>query len=416
MQSTKPRQPVKSKAKSNSKHTSKHTSTPKSTPKSIPKGKSFKSLKARITRRSQRKFDVERVGRILDILPQFNKFYSKLSPNEIMAVKFYKGFGSFFQSKLLAEYNNADGKDSNDKKRELSFPFSLFNEQRLRTDIFPNGNDLLPFTKSLDIKELPKYIETSYKARITLLNRLDKIYDRKDCPRMTGSEILFRGMRMNPAIKKLKAGDTYLFKNFISTTIDRGVAESFSGGECVFIFMNMKDIPFIYMPNSKMYSDDFSKFIMAQEPLSDFSEYTLPRNLEFKIEKIETKPINMASYDMFGMDNTNSFAKLQKILKKQGYFTTNTTDTTETKSIDTTSAPLNEGTANDGTPNAGSSAVNKNELLEKHLFAKGTFYYCSLHNWNPRTPIQYEEITKNAKFVLDKMALDSWSREIPRFM
>jgi hypothetical protein len=182
----------------------------------------------------------------------------------------------------------------------------------------------------------------------------------------------------------------------------------FSGGGCVFIFMNMKDIPFIYMPNSKMYSDDFSKFMMAQEPLNDFSEYTLPRNLEFKIEKIETKPINMERYDMFGIGNTNSFAKLQKTLKKQGYFTTNITNTT-----DTASALPNEGTPNATTPN--SATVNKNELLEKHLFAKGTFYYCSLHNWNPRTPIQYEEITKNAKFVLDKMALDSWSREVPRF-
>jgi hypothetical protein len=409
MQSSKINQPVKSNGKSKTKSKSKHTNKKQSTPKSISKGKSFKSLKARITRRSQRKFDVERVGRILDILPQFNKFYNKLSPNEIMAVKYYKGHGSFFQSKLLAEYNNADGKDSKDKKRELLFPFHLWQEQRLRTDIFPNGNDLLPFTKSLDIKELPKYIETSYKARITLLNRLDKIYDRKDCPRMTGSEILFRGMGMNPAIKKLKAGDTYLFKNFISTTIDRGVAEMFSGGECIFIFMNMKDIPFIYMPNSKMYSDDFSKFMMAQEPLNDFSEYTLPRNLEFKIEKIETKPINMERYGMFGMENTNSFAKLQKTLKKQGYFTTNMTNMTNTAS-----ALPNEGTPNATTPN--SAKVNKNELLEKHLFAKGTFYYCSLHNWNPRTPIQYEEITKNAKFVLDKIALDSWSREVPRFM
>ena len=181
--------------------------------KSTTEAKSFKSLKARITRRSQRKFDVERVGRILDILPQFNKFYSKLSQNEIMAVKYYKGFGSFFQSQLLADYKEVSkGKT---EKRELSFPFSLWQEQRLRQDIFPNGTDLLPFTKSLDIKELPKYIETSYKARITLLNRLDKIYDRKDCPRMTGKEILFRGMGMNPAIKKLKEGDTYLFKNFI---------------------------------------------------------------------------------------------------------------------------------------------------------------------------------------------------------
>lgn len=384
---------VKQKLEKNSNKQSKKQSKPKSIFKT--KAKSFKSLKARITRRSIRKFDVERVGRILDILPLFNNFYSKLSANEIMAVKYYKGAGSMFQSKLLAEYN-ADSKNSKEK-RELLFPFHLYQEQRLRLDIFPNGTDLLPFNKSLDIKELPKYIETSYKARITLLNRLDNIYDRKDCPKMTGKEILFRGMGINPAIKKLKVGDTYLFKNFISTTIDRNIAEQFSRDGSIFIFMNMKDIPFIYMPNSKMYSNDFSKFIMAQEPLSDISEYTLPRNLEFKIEKIETKPIN----SMNGMDNTNSFAKLQKTLKKQGYFTTNTTETTNTTNPQQITNLETE---------------NKNELLEKNLFQHVTFYYCTLHNWLPRKPIQYEEITKDAKFVLDKRALDSWSLEMPGFM
>jgi len=399
------KQKLEKNSKSQSKNQSKKQSKPKSILKSTTKAKSFKSLKARITRRSIRKFDVERVGRILDILPQFTKFYSKLSPNEIMAVKFYKGAGSMFQSKLLADYKEVskNGKE----KRELLFPFYLFQEQRLRADIFPNGTELLPFNKSFDIKELSKYIETSYKVRITLLNRLDKIYDRKDCPRMTGKEILFRGMGMNPAIKKLKVGDTYLFKNFISTTIDRNIAEQFSRDGSIFIFMNMKDIPFIYMPNSKMYTNNFSKFMMAQEPFNDFSEYTLPRNLEFKIEKIETKPINSAN-GMFSMsDYTNSFARLQKTLKKQGYFTTKSTDTRNT--TNTTDTAI----SNDG---ANPTIVNKNELLEKNLFQHVTFYYCTLHNWLPRTPIQYEEITKNAKFVLDKRALDSWSQEFPRFM
>jgi len=312
-----------------------------------------------------------------------------------MAIKYYKGRGSFFQSQLLADHRSKT-KDDNDNKREFTFPFSLMEETRFREDISPYTNELLPFTKSFDIKELPKYIETSYKARITLLNRLDKIYDKPECPRMTDNEILFRGMGMNPLIKKLKVGDTYLFKNFISTTVDRQIAENFSGGYCLFVLMGLKDIPFIYMPNSKGYGkQDFSKFMMEQNPLYDFSEYTLPRNLEFKIERIEKKPLNTVMFDMFDMKNANTFSKLQKVLKKQGYL-----DNTDNISGDDTIA----------------TKPSKQELIEQHIYPQGTVYYCTLHNWHARTPIVYEEITKNAKFVLDKHALDSWSREYNRFM
>lgn len=359
--------------------------------------KSFKTVKARITRKSLRKFDIERVGKIVDILPKFVKFYDKLTPNDIMAIKYYKGHGSFFQSQLLADHR---GKNKDDNKREFTFPFNLRVEISFREDISPYTNELLPFTKSFDIKELPKYIETSYKARITLLNRLDKIYDKPECPRMTGEEILFRGMGMNSLIKKLKVGDTYLFKNFISTTVDRQVAENFSNSECVFVLMGLKDIPFIYMPNSKVYGkQDFSKFMMEQEPFYDFSEYTLPRNLEFKIERIEKKPLNLNSemFGMFGMKNANTFSKLQKVLKKQGYLD-NKENTNDISGDETTTKP------------------SKQELIEKHIYPQGTIYYCTLHNWHARTPIVYEEITKNAKFVLDKHALDSWIRDNPRFM
>jgi len=367
----------------------------------IKRDKSFTSVKARITRKSARKFDVERVGKILNILTKFTKFYDKLSPNELMAVKYYKGMGSFFQSNLLANYNadekgKGKGKGKDIPQREIKFPFDLFDETRFRKDIFQNGIDLIPFNNSFDIKDLPKYIENSYKARITLLNRLDKIYDRNDCPKMTGEEILFRGMRATPDTKNLKVGDTYLFKNFISTTIDRSVAEIFSGGQCIFILMNMKDIPFIYMPNSKQYTDKFSTFVMNQRPLSDFSEYTLPRNLEFKIEKIEKKPISNGWFQ-----NQPSFAKLQKTLKKKGYF-----NTTPETTLDTEQETLNQ---NSSTP------VNKDNLLAENLFSMATFYYCTLHNWHPRTPIQYEEIVKDAKFVLDKEALASWSEPLPNW-
>lgn len=383
--------------------------------------KSYKSLNARITRKSQRKFDVERVSKILDIIPQFSAFYNKLNNNEIMAIKYYKGNGSYFQSELLSDYKNktksSKGKHSGglknkkqkEEKREFKFPFYALEEESLRRDIFQYGLDLLPMMKSFDIKELPKYIETSYKARIELLNRLDRIFDRPDCPRMNGKEILFRGMRKTPEIANLKVGDTYLFNNFISTTIDRNVAENFSSGQYVFIFMNMEDIPFIYMPNSKMYGDDkFGTFIKQQYALYDLSEYTLPRNLEFKIEKVEKKPIQ-GSWGFSSSDGT--FSKIQKILKSKGYFPNNNQSTTPTTTATTATAIAIPTTTTDNpTPTAEPMENKKYELIEQKLFEIGTFYYCTLSNWYPRTPLSFEELTRNGKFVLDKNALDSWSK------
>jgi len=130
----------------------------KSTSSGKVKSKSYKSLNARITRKAQRKFVVSRVGKILDILPQFSKFYNSLKNDEIMAIKYYKGPGSLFQTSLLT---------MEDKKKELTFPFNIWDEKSLRSDVYGgNTESLLPFNTSLDIKDIPKYIENSYGARI----------------------------------------------------------------------------------------------------------------------------------------------------------------------------------------------------------------------------------------------------------
>ena len=104
--------------------------------------------------------------------------------------------------------------------------------------------------KSFDIKDIPNYIKHNYKARIKILNDLDSIYNKPDCPRLSGNEILFRGMNLPKTFKKYKAGDTFIFKNFISTTADRNIAEVFSNGGVLFVLQDLTNIPFLYMPNS----------------------------------------------------------------------------------------------------------------------------------------------------------------------
>jgi hypothetical protein len=363
--------------------------------------KSFSMLDKKVSRKPLHMFEIERVSNIMKIIPQFVKFYNKLSQDDIMAIKYYKGWGSRFQSELLSDYNRKP-----DEPRKIRFPFKLNEEKMLQRDILGNKTiKLLPLLTSFDIKSIPEYIKNSYSTRIELLNRLDKVYEHKDCPKMTGKEVLYRGMRMNDDLKKLKIGSTYTFKNFISTTIDKKVAEEFSGASygddskpCIFVLTSMKDLPYIYMPPIKIVErDNYSKNMMNAGIYHDLSEYTLPRNLEFKIEKVIIKPLSSQHIGNYGL----SIKKLETILKKKGYIN-NTTASTDADKSDLEGNNLEGNNLEEET---------KEEIIEKHLFTHATFFYCTLKTWHVRNPISWTEISLNAKFILDKSALSSWNND-----
>ena len=158
--------------------------------------------------------------------------------------------------------------------------------------------------------------------------------------------------------------------------------------------MNMKDIPFIYMPNKKL-SDvniKYSTFMKSLNLFYDLSECTLPRNLEFTIERIENKPITTHS----NIKNGN-FAALEKILKRKGYF--NLANQKLTSAIE-------DNASNDKATATTDENIKKE--IEKSIFANAIHYYCTLNEWKPRTPIDWKTISSNAEFILDKNAINSW--------
>jgi len=334
-----------------------------------------KSIKRKITRKDIRKYEVERVDKIVKLIPQFTKFYNKFTNDELTALKYYKGYGSFFQTQLLTNEN---------KPLEISFPFRIYEEETFRRDIYGNGSNLYPMLKSFDIKDIPTYIENNYKARIKILNNLDTIYNKPECPHLTGDEILFRGMRLPDSFKKYKEGDTFTFKNFISTTADRNIAERFSTHDSLFILQDLKNIPFLYMPQNKFSENtgiEYTKEMGKLIPYHDLSEYTLPRNLEFKIDKIESGFISpqqaVWNFNRNHKQITN-FTKLDKLLTKKGII--------ETPEV-------------------------YNDIIEKEIFPKVKIYYCTFTKWHPREPIVYDTIMKDAKYILDTYALSTWSQK-----
>jgi hypothetical protein len=345
------------------------TNTPPPKKSSITKKVSLKYYRAQA---------VERTSKVMNILPQFIKFIKKLTPDQVAALKFYKGPGSFFQTDLLINHNTTteNEKSPKIKTHELSFPFDKYEDELLQEDILGTKVSLQYPLWLPNMANIPSYINNSYGIRIKLLNILDTVFSHPECPKLTPNIILFRGMSNVPDKKKIKAGETIEFKNFISTTYDRLVAERFSRDGYVFVLTGFTDVPCVYTPNLKSNSDNYEQMITGTTVIHDLSELTLPRGLEFKIDKVEQRHTsNRINMFMMGSRGSKSgkYKQLLAALKKQGL-----------------------------TPD------DVNTTIEDTLYSKVTFVYCSFVKWTPAAPIEFKKIKKTAKFVLDTGALSSW--------
>jgi hypothetical protein len=346
------------------------------------------SLKSSITKKVSlkyyRKQAVERVGKVTNILPQFIKFIKKLSPDQIAALKYYKGPGSFFQTDIIINHNNTAETEkqkknmgrSQKKTHELYFPFDKYEDEMLQEDILGSKVSLQYPLWLPNMTNIPSYINNSYGIRIKLLNILDTVFKHPDCPKLTANTILFRGMSDVPDKKKIKAGETFEFKNFISTTYDRLVAERFSDNGYVFVLTGFNDVPCVYTPNLKGIANDYESAVLRTPISNDLSELTLPRGLEFKIDKVEQRHTSERR-NIFMMGNmgrkTHGYQKLITALKKQGL----TPDDVDNK-------------------------------IEDTIFNKVTFVYCTFVKWTPGPELDFKKIKKTAKFVLDTESLKSW--------
>jgi hypothetical protein len=102
--------------------------------------------------------------------------------------------------------------------------------------------------------------------------------------------------------------------------------------------------------------------------IRDLSEITLPRNLEFEITSIEKRHLHT------GWGNRNkqgTIGQLMATLKKRGL-------------------------------------EFEKEIVEEGMFPKGTFIFARFKTWHPREPIDFAKIKKDAKFILDTDALETW--------
>ena len=365
------------------------------------KDESYKLIKKRITRKHIRQYYINNMQTIINILPKFIIFYNKLTNAQIIALKFFKSYGSRFYTTLLTRIPKGT-------QREILFPFSFQDNSNLLMCI--NGSNInVPTYNSFSIQDIPKYIEYNYKLRIDILNNFDTIYDMKTCPKLTGNEILMRGMGTDNEFKNYKDGDIFTFDNFISTTLDRDIAEIYSKNDSIFILRGLTNIPFIYMPNTNIYdtnNKDYIKHINSLDIRDCLNEYVLPRNLEFKIDKIDSgfrtyKNFNDININNNTINTSKQFINLIKLLNKKNIIDTDTNADTKVDTNANTNADTKVDTKID-------TKTISNSIIENTLYNKLKIYYCTFIQWKPRQKIIFNDIIKNSKYVFDKGSANTW--------
>jgi len=238
---------------------------------------------------------------------KFLKFYKNISKIDKDTIQIYKLSGYIGINKYL--YNNH-------KLKELSINEWDFNNTI--KNLYSNDTKNLFNFKNINIEKLPEYIELYINNTIIKhITILDKLFINKDIPKLNGKEVLFRGRSGDTyTTSKSKIGDTLIFNSFTSSSTNIDVSKNFINHKinkknvvcCLYVLNGLKDIPYIYIPWSVHKNQMKSKISSS---IYDEFEYLLPRNLKFKIKKIETILDDNISYT-----TQITFEKLNKILKK----------------------------------------------------------------------------------------------------
>lgn len=262
-----------------------------------------------------RKYDsTKKVLKTHSNIIKFTKFYkniSKIEKDTIQiykdTIQIYKGSGYIGINKYL--YNNH-------KLKELSINEWDFNNTI--KNLYSNDTKNLFNYKNINIEKLPEYIELYINNTIIKhITILDKLFINKDIPKLNGKEVLFRGTSGDTyTTSKSKIGDTLIFNSFTSSSTNIDISKNFINHKinkknvvcCLYVLNGLKDIPYIYIPWSVHKNQMKSKISLS---IYDEFEYLLPRNLKFKIKKIET-----ILDDNISHTTQITFEKLNKIIKK----------------------------------------------------------------------------------------------------
>ena len=276
---------------------------------------SIKNTKTRFSKYSTKK----KILKTHSNLKKFKTFYKNISSIEKQTLMGYKNFDYKSINKYLYNHNNI---------KEFNIDYQDFGENI--KSLYSNTTKGLFNYKNISVENLPKYIELYVnKFIINKIHILDKLFAHKDIYKLSGDEILYRGTKGHTITNdKNKIGDEVIFNSFTSTTTNKNVTNFFINENhqnntikktpkkhksntsicCLYILHGLKDVPYIFIPWQNVMKSQLKSHIKTS--LNEEFEYLLPRNLKFKIKKIET-----IIDDNVSSSSSITFEKLDKIMK-----------------------------------------------------------------------------------------------------
>lgn len=231
-------------------------------------------------------YNTRHLSQMKNVIKIFTKFYNTLDIHYIMAIAYYKGEGSRFLNEFLYS-----GKIP---KRYLHVPY----DDDMKHSYGITVGEYKPSYYNISLSKVEDYVRDGLEKRLTFINTLDDIFKMDDVPKLTGNEVLYRGVNSNDELYKLRKNQTFTMKNFISTSLSRIISEDYSiypnEKSVIFVIKNCKDVPYLYIPN-----DNFLKKHKKLHDLkinSDLAEHLLPRNIQFKIVEVINKKSTQFDY------------------------------------------------------------------------------------------------------------------------
>ncbi len=242
------------------------------------------------------KIDINKYIKVYKLIQKFKLFYKSLSYNELLVIKNYDYNGYKYINRFL--YNN-------NKITELFFDNYIFYKKNkyLLTKYFTKHINYKTKTFKNNAKFISFYMNDII---INSINTFDKlfIYSLEYINNLTGDEKLYivdifntgnTGNTSDIINNNIHIGDDVIFKNFISSSIDKKISFSFMNTRdfkknnnnicCMYMLYNLQSVPYIYIPVGSISNKIINTKLQMSNYFEEF-EYLLPRNLKFKLIKI----------------------------------------------------------------------------------------------------------------------------------
>jgi len=132
---------------------------------------------------------------------------------------------------------------------------------------------------------------------INSINTIDKLFNNEYINTLKGDEILYRGDNGDIINNNnIHIGEDVVFKNFISSSIDKKIPLNFiktislknnnnNNICCLYMLYKLQSIPYIYIPRESIGRQIINTKLQISNYFEEF-EYLLPRNLKFKLINI----------------------------------------------------------------------------------------------------------------------------------